>query len=197
MERPKAPPDPPLSDGVVTLRPWNERDVPTLVRLCNGEPTLIDWLRFPDPYTEHHAREYLAASARGWQGDALETPFAVVDADTQDVLGACGVLWTDPSQGVADIGYWTARDARGRGVATRAVHLLAHWVLVDLGFERLQLQVDIRNTASIRVAEKAGFMREREIPRERVERNDGGAFDHALYAIRRDAIRRPTHAHTQ
>ena len=191
VQRPEAPPCPPLSDGVVTLRPWNERDIPSLVRLCNGDPDLVHWLRFPDPYTEDHARAYLAASAHGWHGDALETPFAVVDADTDDVLGACGVLWTDPLQGVADLGYWTARDARGRGIATRAVRLLAHWVLVELGFERLQLQADIRNMASIRVAEKAGFTKQGVIRPERVNPDDPGGFDHALYSILRDEIQRP------
>jgi RimJ/RimL family protein N-acetyltransferase len=197
VQRPKTPPDPPLSDGVVTLRPWNERDIPTLVRLCNGDPSLVRWLRLPDPYSEHDARGYVEASARGWHGDALETPFAVVDADTYDVLGACGVIWTDPDQGLADVGYWTARDARGRGVATRAVQLLAHWVLAELGFERLQLQADTRNTASIRVAEKAGFTKQGVIRPERVNPNDPGGFDHALYSILRDEIQRPPPARSR
>jgi RimJ/RimL family protein N-acetyltransferase len=189
VERPKAPPDPPLSDGVVTLRPWTDRDIPTLVRLCNGDPDLVCWLRFPEPYMEDDARAYLAAGGRGWHGDAFETPFAVVDANNGDVLGACGVLWNDSPHGVADVGYWTAREARGRGVATRALRLLAHWVLVDVGFERLQLQAETRNTASIRVAEKAGFTKQGVIRSERANPKDGGRSDHALYAILRDEIR--------
>jgi hypothetical protein len=40
---------------------------------------------------------------------------------------------------------------------TCALRLLAQWFLVDVGFEQLQLQAETRNTASIRVAEKAGY----------------------------------------
>jgi RimJ/RimL family protein N-acetyltransferase len=43
------------------------------------------------------------------------------------------------------------------------VKLIAPWVLRDLGYQRLELQTDVRNRASQRVAEKAGFRREGEV----------------------------------
>ena len=53
-----------------------------------------------------------------------------------------------------------AREARGRGVATRALRLAARWILGHEGIERLQLRTDALNVPSQRVAEKAGFRRE-------------------------------------
>ena len=161
-----------------------------LVSLCNDEP-LAYWLPFPAPYTEADARDYLAAGERGWRGEGRETPFAVVDATRGEVLGSCGVLWNDPAEGIAEVGYWTAREARGRGIATRAVRLAARWVLGDLGFERLQLRADTRNIASIRVAEKAGFTKEGVIRSERRYPCDGRRVDHALYSILRTELDRP------
>jgi len=52
------------------------------------------------------------------------------------------------------------REARGRGVATRALRLIAAWAVEEIGAGRVQLYTDPANEASQRVAEKAGFRRE-------------------------------------
>jgi RimJ/RimL family protein N-acetyltransferase len=50
--------------------------------------------------------------------------------------------------------------ARGRGVATTALRLASRWALRDLGVARVQLATHVENTASQRVAERAGLRRE-------------------------------------
>lgn len=191
MERPTRPPDPPLSDGVVTLRPWMLDDVPALVAACNGDDDLAYWLdRLPQPYTEDDAREYVVESEGGWRGEAVQTRLAVVDAETGEIFGSCGVFWHNPEQGVAEVGYWTRREARGRGVATRTVRLLAGWVLGDLEYERLELQTDTRNEPSARVAEKAGFTVEGVIRSARMNARDGRRVDHTLYSLLRSELDR-------
>ena len=44
------------------------------------------------------------------------------------------------------------------------MRLVAGWVLRDLGALRLELQADVRNHPSLRVAERAGFHREGLVP---------------------------------
>jgi RimJ/RimL family protein N-acetyltransferase len=61
--------------------------------------------------------------------------------------------------GRAGFGYWTRKGARGREVASQALRLLTRWGAREHGLARLQLIVEPANTASIRVAEKAGFRR--------------------------------------
>ena len=186
VDRPTRPPEPPLSDGVVVLRPWRLDDVASLVEICNGDEELAYWLdRLPQPYTEEDAREYVAYSDAGWRGEGEETPFAVLDAASGELLGASGIFWHDPEQGVAEVGYWTGRGARGRGVATRSVRLLAGWVLGELGCERLELRADTRNEPSLRVAEKAGFTREGVIRSARTNARDGRRIDYAVYSLLR------------
>ncbi|MBA2476585.1 MAG: GNAT family N-acetyltransferase [Actinobacteria bacterium] len=172
----------------MTLRPWHERDVPALVA-CANDPELARWLdTLPQPYTEQDARDYVAHGVRGWSGEAPETTFAVVDAATDEPLASCGIRWQEAEQGVAEIGYWTRREARGRGVATRAVRLLAGWVLGELAYERLQLRADTGNVASQRVAERAGFTREGVIRSARTHSRDGRRIDFALYSLLRQEL---------
>jgi RimJ/RimL family protein N-acetyltransferase len=66
----------------------------------------------------------------------------------------------DDDRFVAEIGYWVAKAARGRGVATRAVRLVSRWAVRDLGVQRLELMTRVENEGSQRVAVAAGFRRE-------------------------------------
>ena len=71
-------------------------------------------------------------------------------------IGGIGLRWNED---VAEIGYWTRADARGRGLTTRAL-LLAARVALEEGAARVQLRADVENVPSRRVAEKAGFTAE-------------------------------------
>jgi RimJ/RimL family protein N-acetyltransferase len=60
----------------------------------------------------------------------------------------------------AEAGYIVAPRARGRGIAARALRLLTDWALAELDLERVELRITADNVPSIRVAERAGFVRE-------------------------------------
>jgi RimJ/RimL family protein N-acetyltransferase len=153
---PLALPDPPLSDGIVALRCWIAADVPAIVEACQ-DPEIPRWTLVPSPYGEADARAYLKRVADGWDADARAT-FAVVDAADHSALrGAAGLHAIEWDLRVADVGYWVAAPARGRGVATRAVELLAGWAFGTLGLERLELRAHEDNAASHAVARRAGF----------------------------------------
>jgi RimJ/RimL family protein N-acetyltransferase len=51
-------------------------------------------------------------------------------------------------------------EARGRGVASRALRIAAEWATLELGLQRVYAEAAAENTASIRAIEKAGFRRE-------------------------------------
>jgi RimJ/RimL family protein N-acetyltransferase len=155
-----APPDPPLCDDLVMLRPWTPADIPAIAAAC-GDDEIATWLdQIPQPYTEDDARFYVAASRQGWRAGS-ELSFAITDAATGDVLGSIGVRRLGGlDEGTAEIGYWVKREARGRGVATAALRLASRWALSEAGIERLQLRADAENAPSQRVAERAGFVRE-------------------------------------
>lgn len=164
---------PVLDDGVVRLRPPEPDDVDAVFAYCN-DPDAARFTTIPWPYEHGHAVEWIEESTRGW-ADGVRASFVIVDASTGALVGSVGLVRLDHDAAVAEVGYLVKREARSRGVATRAVRLVSGWVLGELGLARLELQTDVRNHASQRVAEKAGFRREGEVEppercRERSER---------------------------
>jgi RimJ/RimL family protein N-acetyltransferase len=182
---PVAPPSPPLTDGTVALRPWLERDVPAIVTACRDDE-IAWWLdQVPQPYGEADARTYVAMTRRGWK-DGTHAAFAITGAETGEVVGSVGVHFIDADQGVAEVGYWVAREARGRGVATRATRLAAGWALGPCGMKRLQLRADSRNVASQHVAESAGFRREGVLRSVRFNVRQARRVDFVMYSLLAD-----------
>jgi ribosomal-protein-alanine N-acetyltransferase len=68
-------------------------------------------------------------------------------------------LGVRPQPGVLGIGYWVVPDARGAGLASRAVRLATQWSLLH-GAARVEALVEPGNEPSQRVLRAAGFQRE-------------------------------------
>ncbi len=74
-----------------------------------------------------------------------------------------GLLWTwrtDWTARTTEVSFLVAPGARGYGVAPEAVDALAIALLLEHGFQRVELRVAPGNVAARRVAEKAGFVYE-------------------------------------
>lgn len=182
------PPDPPLSDGVVTLRPWGEPgDVEAITAACNDREIAEFLDLIPSPYTENDARFYIEACRQGW-AEGTTTNFAITNADTGEVAGSIGVRWAEPDQGVVEVGYWVGPQARGRGVCTKAVLLVSRWLIHEHRVERIQLRADEQNAASRKVAEKAGFTQEGVLRSSRYNPRLGRRVDFVMYSLLPDEL---------
>jgi RimJ/RimL family protein N-acetyltransferase len=149
-------PDPPLTDGAIALRPWSMQDVPDAVRCCNEEQISRFMTPLPIPYTEDDAIAFIGAAQQRLEDDSVT--LVIGDAADAALRGSIGLRTIAP--GIAQTGYWMAPEARGRGLASKALVLLSRWALATLPLIRLQLFTDVDNPASMRVAERAGFAQE-------------------------------------
>jgi RimJ/RimL family protein N-acetyltransferase len=142
-------------DENVVLREWNRGDVAALPGLVD-DAEIRRWLEIlPDPYTTTDAEEYIS----GGHVDAT----AGTGVRLAVVVGgrlAGSVEMRLRGSGNAEIGYWVAGAARGRGVASTAARVLSDFAFAALGVRRVELNAAVANAASCRVAEKAGFQRE-------------------------------------
>jgi ribosomal-protein-alanine N-acetyltransferase len=103
------------------------------------------------------ARRWIAGeSERRLRGLALDLVISPCDGDI--VWGEVGLSRFDAATRRAEIGWWLAPEARGRGVAAPAVDLVATWALAEpLGLRQVWARIDPDNAASSRVAAAAGF----------------------------------------
>ncbi|MEX0665351.1 MAG: GNAT family N-acetyltransferase [Acidimicrobiia bacterium] len=159
---------PDLHDDVVVLRPPREDDVDAITAAVQ-DPEIPRYTRIPSPYTRNDATQFVRAAIENWSGGRLPRvpagdaqiglSFMIVDRSDDSLIGGIGTHDSENPE-VREIGYWVARDARRRGIATRAVRLLSRWAINELGLRRLELMTHVDNVASQGVAERAGFTRE-------------------------------------
>ena len=86
-------------------------------------------------------------------------PVLVIDEAGGEIQGGGAIHHWNWEQTQAEIGYWLFPHARGRGAATKTARFLAEHGF-SLGIDRIEARVNVGNTASERVLERAGFTRE-------------------------------------
>jgi [ribosomal protein S5]-alanine N-acetyltransferase len=75
------------------------------------------------------------------------------------VVGDCGWLGGIGEDGRCELGYGLCPEARGQGLGTEAVGVLAAWVEQQPGVDVVTADVLPDNTASLRLLERLGFTR--------------------------------------
>jgi RimJ/RimL family protein N-acetyltransferase len=156
------PPDPPLSDDVVGLRPFTLEDVPALSAACQ-DPEISRWTAMPSPDFADDALAWIDSHTKLWEG-GLAAPFAITLGHHGPLAGNVSLVRVDWDQRLGFAGYWVASFARNRGVASHGLVLLCGWAFDSLDLARIVLHTMVGNVASERVATKAGFSQTRVLP---------------------------------
>ncbi|MGW0552180.1 GNAT family N-acetyltransferase [Streptomyces altiplanensis] len=152
----------------VVLRPWCTEDVAALVEVYR-DPQLRRWTN-SRMESEDDGLRWVRAQEQGWAaGDRFA--FAVHEtalvAAPPRLVGNVAIKEVASGKPSAEVGYWTAARARGRGVASRALNTLTAWSFDAFradGLECLELLHQVDNLASCRVAEKNGYQFDRILP---------------------------------
>lgn len=148
---------PTVSTAIVVLRPWTNDDIDTLHTTVRGSlPTLSQWLPWAKPdYAREDSATWIAYCQRMRETED-EFHFGAFDVATGALLGSVGLNHRIRAARSANLGYWVADSARGRGVAVEAAKQAARFGFDTLGLQRIAIQVLPENRASLRVAIKLG-----------------------------------------
>jgi RimJ/RimL family protein N-acetyltransferase len=151
-------PDPPVSDGVVSLRAFRDADAPIAAAWCK-DADIVRWSGAPEDPTETMALAWAALTDIAHAGGVLA--LAVVDTVSGVVLGSCDIRRpAEWDAQLGEVGFLVGPEARGHGVATRSMTLLLGYAFERLGMARVQALVHPENPASVKVLERLGFQRE-------------------------------------
>ena len=105
-----------------------------------------------------------------------QEPFGVwvmIERETQTVVGDLGFMGL-PDDAVVELGFSVIPERRSRGYATEAVGAIVGWVHREPRVRGVIARCDLGNAPSIRVLERAGFIRTGESAGQIVWRHEAG-----------------------
>jgi ribosomal-protein-serine acetyltransferase len=146
-----------LTDGSILLRPHRPGDAAPLYQAVRESlPELLPWMPWAHPdYAIKESRKWIELCAETW-AKGKEYNFLIFDANDGSLLGSCGLNRVRRRAGSANLGYWVRSKYTGKGIATAAALLVARFGFNELRLNRIEIGAATGNTASQRVAEKAG-----------------------------------------
>ena len=138
------------------MRGWKFGDEFALQKHADNK-NISDFLldRFPSPYTLEQAKSWIDLM----HNQNPQTNFAIDIAG--EVVGVIGFeMRADVYRKTSLIGYWLSEHYWGRGIMPKAIKLVVKYGFSNLDIIRIQAGVLGNNLKSMRVLEKAGFVKE-------------------------------------
>jgi RimJ/RimL family protein N-acetyltransferase len=140
----------------VHVRPLEAADADAVTAVFADKQTQR-WLPFPQEYGPIEGFGWCTDMAAERRDSGTGDHYGVIRREDEQLVGCLWTKRTDWVARVTEVAYAMAPEARGFGVAAEAVDALAIALILEHGFQRIELRVAPGNTASRRVAEKAGF----------------------------------------
>lgn len=139
-----------ITTSRLTLSPFEPSDWPFFLRL-RETPEIMRYMAAIAP--EKETRRLFAAR--------LTTPHTfVIRAHGDDTpLGDIGLQISAQYPDEANIGYTVIAAAQGRGIASEALRAVCEYAFIRVGVKAITAYVLADNGGSVRVLEKAGFVR--------------------------------------
>lgn len=158
-----------LSDGIVTLSPLCLDDVDA--HLAGGDERLVRWLSGM-PSTRASVEAYIRHCREQWVTGGPLRSFGIRTV-AETIVGTIDLRFDGEglASGQVNVAYGLYPSWRGRGLATRAVDLVCQYA-AEHGATEAVIKVEPENSASARVALRAGFAFVR-----RICEQDGTVFD--------------------
>lgn len=108
-----------------------------------------DSLDFFENFTQDSLKRYQAME---------EYPFAIIHNDK--FVGRIGLNKINLNNKIAEIGYWIAEDAQGKGIMTKSCRALIEYAFDTVNLNRIEIKCAVTNHRSQLIPERLGFFKE-------------------------------------
>lgn len=160
------PVDLPLTTDRLRLRPYVESDAEAQLRILSRED--VSRFLLQDPWTAEVAETQIAKRIprTGLETESRALALVIETADGLDslegsrVIGDIALWLEDGSEEKAEIGWILDPAAGGHGFATEAAIAVLNVAFDHYGLHRVFAQMDARNTASVKLAQRIGMRQE-------------------------------------
>jgi [ribosomal protein S5]-alanine N-acetyltransferase len=168
-----------LETARLRMRPLQSGDAAALYRL-HADPVVMRHWSSP-PWTDPARADEVIAADRVELARGEHLRLALVRREEDVFVGTCSLFAFHAASRRAELGYALARHAWGQGLMAEALDALVAWAFDELKLNRIEADIDPRNTASARSLARLGFvlegrMRERWIV-------SGEVSDAAMYGL--------------
>lgn len=163
--------------GICVLRKFESGDTPLIAQLANDRDVWLNLRdRFPHPYELAHGEAFVSAAAKE------DPPTNLAVCVDNRAVGTVGIiLGKDIERVSAEIGYWIGKPYWGRGITSVALKAATEYAITTFKLTRVFAIPFAHNLPSVRVLEKAGFVREGLLKQSAIK--DGVVQDQYLYAF--------------
>jgi ribosomal-protein-alanine N-acetyltransferase len=169
----------------VNLRVAEREDVDYLVE-CNNEINWGEYAPISEQETKSQQMKYFDNPSN--LTILTESKWFIVQKKDGTKIGLMNHRFPLPHRWI-EISYGLIPNEQGKGYGTEAVQLMVDYLFLSKDLARIQAIVDVRNKASQRVLEKAGFQREGTM--RKCVFNRGELIDYYLYSILREGWKEP------
>lgn len=168
-----------VSTERLVVRFLRHEDLPALLEV-NGDDAVTRFLPYPTWRSLADGEAWFARMARlQAKGDCWQ--FVIEHRELRRAIGTCLLFRHDARHARAELGYALGRAYWGRGYMQEALRAFVAFAFDALALERLEAEIDPRNTASARLLERLGFVREA-VLRQRWQ-GKGERTDSAVYGL--------------
>jgi [ribosomal protein S5]-alanine N-acetyltransferase len=162
------------------VRQLDEGDIDALYAVFS-DPLVVRWVGDGKPLTYEQCAQWVAVSAKNYVTKGFGAS-AVIDKETGAFTGICGIVY-GPGRDEPEIVYGFGQPWWGRGIASEVVAPMLRYGVERCGLPRVMATIAPENSASRRVAERAGMR----FDREEIDPEDGLPVAFYYYEIGRRA----------
>jgi RimJ/RimL family protein N-acetyltransferase len=147
-----------LNTRRLLLRALSEEDIGAIFAIFSDQETMRYWSG-PPMTTAAEAHALLAWTQHDYDAQkALR--WCMIRRDDHQFLGTCRLFDYSAQNQRAELGYVLQRDYWGQGYIQEALAAVVDYAFTVLALHRLEVDIDPRNSASIRTAARLGFVQE-------------------------------------